>query len=279
VRSGEWQDRVRGRPAEATPARRRPGRLLDGQVALVVGGSRGIGAAAAGLLARVGAAVVVAARTRTGVSQVCDSLPTDEAHVLAWVVDVQVPDQVDQLVDAVLLRFGRVDHVLYCAGHLPEAAFCWDIDPDDLRRALDVNVVGPALVARRLVPVMLEQGRGNLVFLGSALPDRTIPSLGAYTASRAAQDVLVRALAAELQGSGVTVNLFTPPPTATSALGKFRGELSGRRSTTGRPAGEDAETVARAVVGLCLPGAWPDARPPGASGFDGADRRAWWSGW
>jgi NAD(P)-dependent dehydrogenase (short-subunit alcohol dehydrogenase family) len=241
--------------------------LLDEHVALVVGGGRGIGAATAVLLGRAGAAVAVVARTGSEVRHVGERVRAEGREVMSSTLDVRIPEQVEHVVDQILGRFGRLDHVIYCAGHVPDAAFVWDVDPQEVRAAIEVNAIGPVLLARQVVPVMLEQGEGNLVFVSSVLPNWPIPGLGAYSASRAAENVLVQTLAAEVRGSGVRVDVFAPPPTETSALRRFRAGLPGRRAAVGAVAGEDPNEVAQAILWLCL--------PPWQRVADGAGRRSY----
>lgn len=260
------------------------GSLLDGHVALVVGGGRGIGAATAVLLGRLGASVAVTARTSSEVSRVSEQVGAAGGDAIPWTMDVRSPEQVQQLIEQILLRFGRLDHMVYCAGHFPDAAFVWNVRPEDVRVAFDVNVLGPMVVARHVVPIMLEQGQGNLVFVTSALPRWPIPGLGAYSASRAAENALVRTLAAELRGSGVSAEIFTPPPTETDALRQFRAGLPGRRAEVNAMAGEDPDHVAEGIVWLCL-SAWRPAAgdvavraeypPP----LRGGERFAWRHSW
>jgi NAD(P)-dependent dehydrogenase (short-subunit alcohol dehydrogenase family) len=254
----------RGAPVmPSAPSRRR---VLDEHVALVIGGGRGIGAATSVLLGRLGASVAIAARTGSEVSRVSELVRAEGGTAMPWTVDVRRPEQVQQMADQVLRKFGRLDHVVHCPGHLPDPAFVWDVDPHQLRAALEVNVLGPVLVARHVVPIMLEQGAGNLVFVSSALSSRAVPGLGAYAASRAAENVLVRTLAAEVRGSGVRVDVFTPPATDTDALRQFRAALAGRGAPVSVMAAKNPDDVAEAIVRLCLPGSWRPA--------DGAGSRA-----
>jgi NAD(P)-dependent dehydrogenase (short-subunit alcohol dehydrogenase family) len=228
--------------------------VLHEHVAMVVGGGRGIGAATAVFLGRLGASVVVAARTRSEVARVSELVTAEGGEALSCVVDVRDPQSVAEMTGQALRRFDRLDHVVYCAGYVPEAALVWDVDPEELRTAFEVNVLGPALVARHVVPVMLDQREGNLVVVTSALPDWPIPAAGAYLASRAGENALVRTLAAEVRGSGVRVDVYTPPPTETGALRQFRAGLPGRRAPASALAAEDPGDVAQDVVRLCLPG-------------------------
>jgi NAD(P)-dependent dehydrogenase (short-subunit alcohol dehydrogenase family) len=232
----------------------RPPRSLEDETALVVGGGRGIGAATAMELGRRGATVMVAARSETEVRRVSQQVREDGGRAIPWVADARITEDVESMVDELRRRTTTIDHVVYCAGYLPEAGLVWDLDVDELRDAFEVHVVGPVLVARNVVPVMLDQGWGTIVFVSSALPTWAFPALGIYCSSRAAENALVRTLEAEVRGSGVRIELFTPPPTRTQALATFRSGLAGRRpEVPGQPASEPEE-VAADIVRLCVVG-------------------------
>jgi NAD(P)-dependent dehydrogenase (short-subunit alcohol dehydrogenase family) len=249
-----------------SPSRSRP--LLAEHVALVIGGGRGIGAATALSLGRLGAHVVVAARSEHEVRSVGDRVQADGGRATARTLDVRDAVQVAEMIEGIIASAGRLDHVVYCAGHLPEAGFVWDVDTEELRAAFDVHVLGPVLVAREVVPILLEQREGTLVFVSSSLPTWAIPGLGVYCASRAGENALVRTLASEVRGSGVRVELVTPPPTRTRALQTFRAGLAGRRSPRPAQPGLDPREVAEHIVGLCLSSGTQAGRPgPIAGGY------------
>lgn len=236
-----------------SPGARAPGSLA-GEAALVLGGGRGIGAATAVELGRRGATVMVAARSEIEVRRVSQRVRGNGGRAIPWTADARVAEDVETMVHELRRRTARIDHVVYCAGHLPEAALVWELDADELRDAFDVHVLGPALLARHLVPVMLDQGSGTIVFVSSALPAWAFPGSAIYCSSRAAENALVRTLEAEVRGSGVRIELFTPPPTRTQALETFRSALPGRRAAAqGQPA-SDPEVVAAEIVRLCVAG-------------------------
>lgn len=236
-----------------------PQRLLEGDAAMILGGGRGIGAATAVLFGRLGATVVVCARSEVEVNRVADRVRASEGRAISWPLDVRNPDQVATMVDDVLRQIHRIDHVVYCAGSLEEAKFVWEVDLEEARGALEVNVLGPLLLARSVVPVMLDQGSGTLVFVSSALARWALPGLGMYSASRAGEDALVRTLAAEVRGSGVRVELLHPPPTRTRALQAFRAELPGAANTDGGALARHPAQVAADIVRTCLPVSEPES--------------------
>ncbi len=166
---------------------------LDGQVALVTGGGRGIGANVARELAAAGARVAVSARSRDEVEAVAK-----EISGFAVVADVSKRDDVEAMVAHVERELGPIDFLHANAG-INDAAK-WDADPDEFRRVFDVNVFGVFLSCRAVIPGMLERGRGRIVITGSGaayLPGT--PNI-AYSASKAAVGRLGETLAVQLEG-------------------------------------------------------------------------------
>jgi NAD(P)-dependent dehydrogenase (short-subunit alcohol dehydrogenase family) len=168
---------------------------LSGQVALVTGGGRGIGAGIARELAAAGARVAVAARTREQVKTVAD-----ETGGLALEVDVTDRAAVDRMVAETERELGPIDLLVANAGVGGPDGPTWEVDPDAWWQVLEVNVLGVHLCCRAVIPGMLERGRGRIVITGSGaayLPGaRSTP----YPSSKAAVCRYGEALANELAG-------------------------------------------------------------------------------
>ncbi|MFF2350736.1 SDR family NAD(P)-dependent oxidoreductase [Kitasatospora sp. NPDC058115] len=184
---------------------------LDGKVALVTGGSRGIGEAVALRLAEEGADVAV---TYLGSAERAEAVA---ARITAtgrrgWAVraDSADPQEVRAAVEAVAERFGRLDILVNNAG----AGFIGPIEetgPADVDRVLEVNVRAPYLYAQAAVPRLTEGGR--IVTIGSCMAQRAaFPGGSLYATSKAAMTGLTKALARELGPRGITVNLIHPGP-------------------------------------------------------------------
>lgn len=178
---------------------------LSGQVALVTGGGRGIGASIARELAAAGARVAVAARTREQVEEIAQ-----EIGGLGIEVDVTDRGAVERMVTEVKRELGPIDLLVANAGVANGSGPLWESDPDEWWHVFEVNVLGVYHCCRTVLPGMLERGRGRVVITGSGagyLPGSTNT---AYSASKAAVNRLAETLAESLRETPVRVFLFSP---------------------------------------------------------------------
>jgi 3-oxoacyl-[acyl-carrier protein] reductase len=167
---------------------------LDGQVALVTGGGRGIGAGIARELVAAGARVAIAARTSDELEAL--ALEIDAYPIVA---DVSRRDSVEAMVRHVESGLGQIDLLAANAGISQQEARAWDTEPDEWWRIFEVNVLGVYLTCRAVIPGMLRRGGGRIVITGSGaayLPDS---SNSAYSASKAAVGRFGEILARQLE--------------------------------------------------------------------------------
>jgi len=202
---------------------------MSGRVALVTGAARGIGAATVHVLDADGWSVVAVDRaaddprlgypmgSRTELEQVCaaarDAVPVD--------ADVSDFGAVRDAVSQAERRFGGLDAVICCAGVMGGGARAWEVDPEVERALLEVNLGGVLHCARAGIPALLRRPAprtGRFLAVASAAAVRGLPQLAAYCASKAGVAGLVRALAVELRGTGVTANAVAPGSTDTPML-------------------------------------------------------------
>ena len=177
---------------------------LTGQVALVTGGGRGIGAGIARELASAGARVAVAARTRTQIEQVAH-----EIEGVAVEVDVTDPAAVERMVDETESELGPIDILVANAG-TGNGSAVWEGEPADWWRTFEVNVLGVYLSARAVIPGMLERGRGRMIVTGSGAGYLAGARNTDYTSSKAALNRFAETLAESLQDTAVRVFLISP---------------------------------------------------------------------
>ena len=174
------------RPSRAPPSAPGPSSVSEQTgrgVALVTGGSRGIGLRLATVLAEDGWSVAVVGRDPGRVELAAGSVPGQAAGFAA---DVSDPDQVARLVASVTERLGPVELLVNSAGLRDQRASPWEADPDDWWRTLEVNVRGVMLTTSAVLPGMLSRGRGRVIDLGSGLGQRAEPRYSAYSVSKAA---------------------------------------------------------------------------------------------
>ncbi len=188
---------------------------MSDQVAIVTGGSRGIGRAICEALAAVGAHVVV--NFRSGADEaaaVVDGIRGDGGVALAIQADIRRPDAVDAMVVQILERFGRVDILVNNAGVVRDGlllAMAWD----DWRDVIATNLDAVFLCTKAVVKPMLRQRRGRIINISSVVSERRGVGQCNYAAAKGGLNAMTRALARELAPKGITVNAVAPGPVLT----------------------------------------------------------------
>ncbi len=180
---------------------------LAGQVAIVTGASSGIGAATARELGLRGAGVALAARREHELEAQAEAIRAAGGEPLVVPTDTADRRQVTRLVERVMREFGRIDVLVNNAGagwFRPLASSA----PDEIARLLEVNLVGPVLLTRAVLPGMLRRGHGSVICVGS-LSGR-VAMEPVYSASKYGLRGFSLALRRQLEGSGVSVSLVSP---------------------------------------------------------------------
>ena len=209
-----------------------------GRVCLVTGASRGIGAAVAAVLSGEGHRVALLGRDAAALEQVAATLPGPSLAVLADVTD---PGAVEAAFGRVEQDWGPVEVLVSSAGAGLAAPIVGTSDAD-WARMLELNLTAPFRLIRRALPSMTERGWGRVVVIASVVAKRGEAQVAAYTAAKHGVLGLVRAAAAELARSGVTVNAVCPGYVDTPMTESTVAAVAAR---TGRSAEDARATLAR----------------------------------
>ena len=198
---------------------------INGAVVLVTGASSGIGAATARAASQAGGRVVLAARREDRIRQLADEL----GEAVPVRCDVTDAGQVEKAVTTATDAFGRIDVLCNVAGqglHAPLE----QIDPDDFRAVLDLNLVAPLVTMQAVIPIMREQGAGSIVNVSSGITFSALPGSAAYGASKAGLNKLSAVARAEFAAAGVVVSTMYPFITDTEFNDHCEARPSRRRS-------------------------------------------------
>ena len=226
---------------------------LSDKVALVVGGSRGIGAAIARRFASLGSRVAIAYRTRSDAAEMLMSeITAAGGQCIAIAGDITQTEAAQKIVRDTVAQYGRIDILVNCAGVSPYRPLS-AIDAAFVSAIFDVNVLGTVLVTQAALPHLTSPG-GRIINFASALAFRPIPTSSIYAASKAAIVTLTLAFAKELGSKGITVNAVAPgviETEMTSAIIAERGAAIIAATSLGRIG--QPEDIAGIVTFLASP--------------------------
>jgi len=188
---------------------------LDGQVALVVGGNRGLGLAMAKAVAEAGARVAIAARDEAendkALNEIRDMYDRD---CISCRCDVTIEQEVKDAVRQVFDKFGRIDILINSAG-INIRGSIESLTVADFNKVQQVNVTGTWIACREVIPIMKKNGYGKIINIGSMLSLTAISDRTPYATSKGAILQLTRALAIEMAKEKITVNAILPGPFGT----------------------------------------------------------------
>jgi NAD(P)-dependent dehydrogenase (short-subunit alcohol dehydrogenase family) len=225
---------------------------FSNRVALVTGGSQGIGASVAGAFVQAGAAVAITARNSDKLQQTATKLRNGEGRVLAVPADVTNEDSVRALVQRCVAEFGRLDFAVNNATDGPMPAPLADIPSDGFSLGIRTNINGTFYGMKHEIPAMLASGGGVIINMASVAGIGAVSNLSAYVSGKAGIIGLSRSAALDYADQGIRINVIAPGPILTDHL-QAAGERAQQMAAQSVPIGRIGMTsdVAACVLWLC----------------------------
>jgi len=226
-----------------------PGNRLEGKVALVTGGSSGIGLATAAAFSAEGARVIITARDTTRGEAVAREMSDASHDVAFFACDVSDAASVEALFREIESRFRRLDVALNNAGMMHTNLRCHEIPEEDWRVAIDVNLTGVWRCMKHEITMMQRNGGGAIVNMASRWAHGARPKLAGYAAGKHAVIGLTRTAALECIPDGIRINAISPGLVETDMTADVaRDTIPGRvpAARMGTP-----EEIARTIVWMC----------------------------
>ena len=182
---------------------------VEGKVALITGGSKGLGRSMALGLGEGGATVVVASRTKKLIEETAHDIIENGGNAIALPVDVKNKDDIDELINKITDLYGRVDIVINNAG-IANMKLAKDITLEDWNDIIDTNLKSAFLISQSVSKIMARQKKGKIINVGSVLGMMATNMAMPYCVSKAGLAQMTRALALEWAHLGINVNCIAP---------------------------------------------------------------------
>ena len=192
---------------------------LKDKVALITGGARGIGKAVALAYAREGARLAICARTESEINETVQEIQKLKADAKGWPCDVSIEESVKDFVGAVIKEFGRIDVLVNNAGVMTRPVPITELEVKKWDYTIAVNLRGPFLVTKSVLPVMVKQKSGSIINVSSMVGRGAYANFIAYATSKWGVEGFTQTLAAEARSSNIRVNSVEPGYVATKLTG------------------------------------------------------------
>ncbi len=226
---------------------------MSSSVVLVTGGLTGIGRAAALAFARTGSRVVVSGRRTDAGEALATELRALGAEAEFVQADVRREEDVRQLIDRTVARFGRIDVAVNNAGTEGKPGPVTEQTAKSYAATFDTNVLGTLLSLKHELRVMAGQGSGSIINISSTYGHEGAKGASVYVGSKHAVEGITKSAALEAAGAGVRVNAVAPGPTQTGMLDRFTGNAANKAALlSGVPLGRigQPEEIAQAILFL-----------------------------
>jgi short-subunit dehydrogenase len=224
---------------------------IKGKVTLITGASMGIGLSTARLFAAQGARVALAARSTDKLSALAEELRQKGYESLVLTTDLSDPAAAKQMVESAYIHFGQIDILINNAGQAAAGTVA-DVNPNDFRQIIDLNVFGPLYAMQAAIPKMRQQGGGLIINISSMVSKMHIPGLGAYAATKSALNMLSDTARGELAPDNIRVITVYPRLTTTdfgkNSLGNRQMRDHQRSSAPSTMQADTPEWVAEKIL-------------------------------
>lgn len=183
---------------------------LDEKVALVTGGSKGIGKGVAEALATEGCNVSICARHEEELRQTATDVETERASVLPVAADLTQEEDIQRLVDETLDEFGRIDILVNNAATVGQPGMLEEVSTQEWRDLFELNLFAVVTLTRTVIPYMKEEGWGRVINISSENGEQPYPDMIHYSASKGALTNFSKALSKQYASDGILVNTVSP---------------------------------------------------------------------
>ena len=199
---------------------------LAGKVAIVTGGSTGIGKGIAELFLKEGANTVICSRSLEDIQKVASDISSDNAEVMALVCDVSKSDEVKDMVKKTVEKFGKLDILVNNAGMNPaREATLVDLTEEEWEQYFSINAKGTWLSSKYSIPELQKAGGGSIIMISSISAHIGQNLVGCYNSSKAAQEGLVRSMAMDYGKDKIRVNCICPAWVMTDRTREVREKM------------------------------------------------------
>jgi len=194
---------------------------LDGKIALVTGGAHGIGQAMASALAHAGAKIVFNDIRQEMVDEGMQAYAAEGIEAYGYVCDVTDEAAVNQFVQRIRDEVGVIDILVNNAGMIKRTPML-EMTPDDFRQVVDINLNGPFIMAKAVIPGMIEKGSGKIINICSMMSELGRETIAGYAASKGGLKMLTKNICAEFGGANIQCNGIGPGYIATPQTAPLR---------------------------------------------------------
>lgn len=201
---------------------------LEGKVAVVTGASRGIGEGIARMFASSGCIVAGVARNGEALNNIAQDIDSKKERFMPFVADVTKPDEIEDTISKVVKEFGKIDILVNNAG-IALYKPCLEMSVSEWQRVIDVNLRGVYICTHAVLPYMVKQKFGHIIFISSDAGKFTFSGGSAYNVSKHGVQEFANTLRKELEGQGIKITTICPGGVATEILGPLPPIPAGER--------------------------------------------------